>query len=339
MPSGARPPRSKNVVASSSFPWRRRSSPSRAKPSPVIAGRHAASSSVAADNSRSASSHAPRHMHTDAYCVRHTANNGRRPHFLHDSVQPIAPLRCAIVVAYAIAGRDQVAAREPHQHVVFHFAGEHRRAHFVERAKAVGDAPCGDLRVSVKRASRDGVIRRSDRLADADGTGRESCRVLGTAVVKQRRYAGRAARAMRARAQAADRRADGAPAAATRWRLRARPETPPCPTRATQRRAPRPSDCSVRGKCDRRARAHRRRRRRDPATTPRVPGPRALRRFPLSQGRRRMHASPLPTRPAQGLRGPRRRVSKVSRTQAHYRLSTLVDWRMGGLSECCWIED
>ena len=40
-----------------------------------------ASSSQALVSSRSASSHAPRHMQTDAYCVRHTANSGCSPHF------------------------------------------------------------------------------------------------------------------------------------------------------------------------------------------------------------------------------------------------------------------
>ena len=114
---GCAPALSKNAMASSSFPCRRRSSPRRTSPSPVIAGRHAASSSVAADSSRSASSHAPRHMHTDAYCVRHTANSGRSPHFCAEVLEPIAPLRRAIVVADAIARRNQVAAGEADQHV------------------------------------------------------------------------------------------------------------------------------------------------------------------------------------------------------------------------------
>lgn len=61
------PPRSNRAKASSSFPWRRRSSPRRTRPSPVMAGRLAASSSEAAVSSRSASSHSPRHMQTEAY--------------------------------------------------------------------------------------------------------------------------------------------------------------------------------------------------------------------------------------------------------------------------------
>ena len=55
-------------------------------------------------------------------------------------LEPIAPLRRAIVVADAIARRNQVAAREPHQHVVLHLARQHRRAHLVERAQSFGDA-------------------------------------------------------------------------------------------------------------------------------------------------------------------------------------------------------
>ena len=46
----------------------------------VMPGRQIASSSQALVSSRSASSQTPRHMHTDAYCVRHTANSGFSPH-------------------------------------------------------------------------------------------------------------------------------------------------------------------------------------------------------------------------------------------------------------------
>ena len=54
-------------------------------PSAVIAGRDAASSSVALAHSCSASSHVPRHMQIDAYCVRQTANSGRSPHFAQNA--------------------------------------------------------------------------------------------------------------------------------------------------------------------------------------------------------------------------------------------------------------
>ena len=88
-------------------------------------GRDAASSSDADVSSRSASSHAPRHMHTEAYWVRHTANSGRSPHSLAEGLETIAPLHRALVVADALAGGNQVAAGEADHHAI---AASRRRA-------------------------------------------------------------------------------------------------------------------------------------------------------------------------------------------------------------------
>ena len=56
-----------------------------------------------------------------------------------------APLRGAVVVAHAVAGGDQIAARQADGHAVRHVAGDDGRAHAVQTAHALGHLSGADL--------------------------------------------------------------------------------------------------------------------------------------------------------------------------------------------------
>ena len=92
--SRARARRADAIQRARRAPWLRRACPGAAAilrgaraPRPSSPGGDAASSSAATVSSRSASSHAPRHMHTEAYWVRHTAKSGRNPHFAQNALR------------------------------------------------------------------------------------------------------------------------------------------------------------------------------------------------------------------------------------------------------------
>ena len=119
-----------------------------------MAGREAESSSVAAVNSCSASSQVPRHMQMEAYWVRHTANNGRRPHLAQNALSRVHPLNRALVVADAIAGRNHVTARQADRHQIVHLAGDHCRVHFIQRSQSLRDGAGGHERQPLHARAR-----------------------------------------------------------------------------------------------------------------------------------------------------------------------------------------
>jgi hypothetical protein len=95
-----------------------RSSPRRARPSVVMPGRQRASSSHALVSSRSASSHAPRHMQTGRVLRAAHGKERLQPPFAAVLLDALAPLHGAAMIAGAIAGADQIAAGERDQQTI-----------------------------------------------------------------------------------------------------------------------------------------------------------------------------------------------------------------------------
>ena len=102
----------------------------------------------------------------------------------------VAPLNGAGVIAGAIAGANQVTAGERNQQTVGQLAGENRGTDLIDLAQAFADAPGGDEREPVQRASHHLIIDRADRLPDADGLEGQRVRRFRIAIVEQREHRG-----------------------------------------------------------------------------------------------------------------------------------------------------
>ena len=102
-------------------------------------------------------------MQMEAYWVRHTANNGRRPHLVQKALSRVHPLDRALVVSDAIAGRNHVTARQADRHQIVHFAGDDCRVHFIQRSQSLSDGTGGHERQPLHRAPEHFEVEASGR--------------------------------------------------------------------------------------------------------------------------------------------------------------------------------